>query len=297
MALQQKALLLGQREDARGMADTFRALLREYPKTDSAGQARYYLGTAAYEAKDFANARTEFESAAKASSKEYGPRAALRVILCDYQLQDSARLATDLDAYRRAKFTPEPPAQIFRWLGERQMDAKDYANAEGNLALAAASPTDDAPDTSLKLARCRLLLKRPEPALAAAESFLKKAETADPGARANGLLVQGEAQLALKRFDDAQKSAEEAQLLQPEGPLNARGRLLGGDVAFGRGQFEAAAKAYSGLAILTDDPEVTPLALRRAADAYEKAGKPTQAADALRELRARFPNLAATAGA
>ena len=211
LALQQKALLLGQREDARGMADTFRTLLREYPKTDFAGQARYYLGTAAYEAKDFANARTEFEAAAKVSAKEYGPRAALRVILCNYQLQDKTRLATDLDGYRRARFSPEPPAQVLRWLGERQMDDKNFADAEANLALAAASPSDDAPDTFLKLARCRLLLKRPEPALAAAESFLKKIGSADPGARANGLLAQGEAQLALKRFDDAQKSAEEAQ--------------------------------------------------------------------------------------
>jgi TolA-binding protein len=279
----------------RAMAETFRTLLREYPKSDSAGQAHYYLGTAAYEAKDFPNARTEFETAAKVSPKEHGPRAALRVILCDYQLQDSTRLAADLDTYRRAKYSPEPPAQVLRWLGERQLESKNYLEAETNLALAAASPADDAPDTFLKLARCRLLLKRPEPALDAVGNFLKKTGSTDPGARANGLLVQGEALLALKRFDDAQKSADEALLLQPEGPLNARGRLLGGDVAFGRGQFEAAAKAYSGLAILTDDPDVTPQALRRAAEAYEKAGKPAQAAEALRELRARFPNFA-TAG-
>ena len=38
-ALQQKALILGQKDDPKGMADAFRQLLKEYPKSSVAAQA------------------------------------------------------------------------------------------------------------------------------------------------------------------------------------------------------------------------------------------------------------------
>src|SRR5207248_11329180 len=43
-ALQLKALVLGQQENAKGMVDTFRQLLREFPKSSVAAQAQYSIG-------------------------------------------------------------------------------------------------------------------------------------------------------------------------------------------------------------------------------------------------------------
>ena len=51
-ALQLKALILGQTEDTKGMAQTFRQLLKEFPKSSVAAQAQYYIGKAAFDAKD-----------------------------------------------------------------------------------------------------------------------------------------------------------------------------------------------------------------------------------------------------
>src|SRR6266568_1582587 len=54
--LQLKALILGQQENTKGMVDTFRQLLKEFPKSSVAAQAQYYIGKAAFEAKDYKTA-------------------------------------------------------------------------------------------------------------------------------------------------------------------------------------------------------------------------------------------------
>src|SRR6266404_1498334 len=54
--LQLKALILGQQENTKGMVETFRQLLREFPKSSVAAQAHYYIGKAAFEAKDYKTA-------------------------------------------------------------------------------------------------------------------------------------------------------------------------------------------------------------------------------------------------
>ncbi len=288
IALEQKALIQGQQEDPRGMTDTFRLLLKSYPKSEAAGLAHFYIGTAAYDAKDFKPALAEFEAARKSDPKDYGARASLRVALCHYQLQDKVKLATEVEAYRKSKYQPDIPAQVLRWLGEAQLRDKEYAAAEANLLIAANSPTNDTPETWLKLARCRVQLKKPEAALEDIDKYLELAGE-NPPARALGLIERGEAELAAGRFDGAVKSAEEAARLQPEGLGNLRARLLAGDIDAARGNFDAAAKAYMSIAILTDDADVAPRALRKAVETFRKLNRPEDATRALDELKSRFP--------
>ena len=288
IALQQKALILGQQDNERGMADTFRLLVKEYPKSEAAGLAYFYIGRSLFNAKDYTGALAAYQSARKADPQEYGPRASLPVILCEFQLQEKANLATEIDAYQKAKTQPAVPAEILRWLGEQYLDDKDYAAAEPLLAQAAASPTNKSPDTWLILARTRLKLSHWDGALEASRHYLETV-SAEPSVRAQGLLAQGDALLGLKQFDEAQKSADETLLLQPEGSLNAKARLLGGRILYARGDYEQASKAFMSVSVLYDDAEITPQALRMAADALEKAGKPTEAAKVGEELKSRFP--------
>jgi TolA-binding protein len=49
-----------------------------------------------------------------------------------------------------------------------------------------------------------------------------------------------------------------------------------------------------GVALLYDDPTITPRALQKAAVAYEKAGKTTEAEKATQQLREKYPDFAAT---
>ncbi len=299
MALQQKAFILGQQGDPKGMADTCRILLKDYPKTEAAGLAHYFVATALYDpAKDYEGAAKEFEAARKDNPKEYGAKASLMLIRCQYALnkdaavKDTKKLATEVDAYQKAKTQPGVPPSILGWLGEQEYDAKDYEAAERHLSTSTEAAGDKPPETWLMLARARLTLDKYDGALDASQKFLASASP-EPATRAAGLLAQGEALVGLKKYDDAQKSVDESLQLQPEGVLNAKARMLGGKIAYDQGKFEAAAKSYMSVSVLYDDSEITPAALKQAVEAFEKAGRSADAKKASDELKSRFPNYAA----
>jgi len=107
------------------------------------------------------------------------------------------------------------------------------------------------------------------------------------------LLALGAVKIGAHKPDDAQKIAEEIMLLQPEGRVNAEARLLAGEVQLERGNFDDAGKAFKGVALLYDDPAITPRALDKAALAYRQAGKTDEADRLARELHERYPNYAA----
>ena len=291
VAMTQRALILGAQNDPKGMIEAFRALLKEYPNTgpDVTALAHYSMANAAFnDLKDYTTAQAEFDAARKADPKGYGPKCSLMVILCEYQLKDKAKLAADVDAYEKTKpVTPVPPT-ILGWLGQQEYDDKNYAAAEPHLTAAAASP-GSTPDLFLALARTRVGLNKWDGALESAQKYLA-AVANDPDERAQGLLVQAEAQVGLKQYDPAQKAIDETLYIQPEGRLNARALILRGKCESAQGKYADAAKSYASVALLYDDEEVTPQALRLAAEAYEKAGQPAEAAKAREDLKTRFPN-------
>src|SRR5947208_15045395 len=107
----------------------------------------------------------------------------------------------------------------------------------------------------------------------------------DPAGKAKVLLKLGDVKIAAHKPDDAQKIAEQIMVLQPEGQVNAQARLLAGDVQFERGNFEEASKAFMGVALLYDDPAITPRALQKATTANQRAGKATQPDKTVRQCR------------
>lgn len=111
----------------------------------------------------------------------------------------------------------------------------------------------------------------------------------DPGDRAQGFLVLGRAQLGAVQPDAASKSAEQAMTLQPEGRLNAEARMLIGDIDTSKGDYDNAARSYLSVAVLYEDPDVTPHALEAAYQAFQKAGNQDQASKTLSELKNRYP--------
>src|SRR4029453_13249447 len=70
-ALQLKALILGQQDNNSGMAETFRQLLKEFPKSSVAAQAQYYIGKAAFEAKNYKTAMTALNAARQLNKEQY----------------------------------------------------------------------------------------------------------------------------------------------------------------------------------------------------------------------------------
>src|SRR5207244_11707974 len=108
--------------------------------------------------------------------------------------------------------------------------------------------------------------------------------------KAKVLLALSAVKISAHKPDEAQKIAEEIMTLQPEGRVTAEARLLAGDVQLERGKFDDAGKAFKGVALLYDDPAITPRALQEAAAAYQKAGKTEEADRVSRQLREKYPN-------
>ncbi|HEX4640469.1 MAG TPA: tetratricopeptide repeat protein [Chthoniobacterales bacterium] len=291
-ALQQKALILGQKEDAKGMSDAFRQLLKEFPKSSVAAQANYYIGKAAFEAKDYKGALAPLDAARQLNKEQYYNLATVRIVSCFFYLKDRPALTKEVDAFVAASPEARIPAEILEWLGLDFYNEKNYAAAAKYLTLLGKSDNlgNVKPDFWFYLADAQTKLKDFAGAEAAYEKYLQVAT--DPAAKAKTLLALGAAKISAHKPDEAQKIAEQIMSLQPEGRVNAEARLLAGDVQVERQNFDEAGKAFMGVALLYDDPAITPRALQKAAFAYEKAGKKEEADRVAKQLREKYPDFA-----
>jgi TolA-binding protein len=289
-ALQEKALILGQQENPKGMTDTFRQLLKEFPKSSVAAQAQYYIGKTALEAKDYKTALTALNAARQLNKEQYYNLATVRIISCYFYMKDRAALTKEIDTFMAAGPATNVPAEILGWLGIEYYNEKNYPAAEKYFsALGKIENRGNVkPDFWFYLGDAATRLKHFEEAENAFGNYLQTAT--DPAGKAKVLLALGAVKIGAHKADEAQKIAEEIMTLQPEGRVNAEARLLAGDVQLERGHFDDAGKAFMGVALLYDDPAITPRALQKAASAYQKAGKADEADRVSRQLREKYPN-------
>src|SRR5216110_2472893 len=290
--LQLKALILGQQENTKGMVETFRQLLREFPKRSVAAQAHYYIGKAACEAKDYKTALTALNAARQLNKEQYYNLASLRLILCQFYLKDRPALTKEVNNFMVNSPNANVPPEVIEWLGIEYYNEKNFEAAEKYLSALRKidNPGNVKPDFLFYLGDAATKLKNlPE----AEDAFAKYLEIAtDPAGKAKVLLALGAVKIGAHKVDDAQKIAEEIMSLQPEGRVSAEARLLAGDVQLERGNFDDAGKAFMGVALLYDDPAITPRALDKAASAYQRAGRSEEAGRLSRELHERYPNYA-----
>jgi lipopolysaccharide biosynthesis regulator YciM len=179
---------------------------------------------------------------------------------------------------------------VCRWLGSEFFNDNNSAQAAKYLRLVTAGSDPAKIDKSIWMIYAKSLneLENYQDATSAITHYLEQAT--EPAERAQGFLVLTRAQLGAKDLDGATKSAEQALTLQPEGRMNAEARMSIGDIESARGNYENAARSYMSVAVLYEDPDVTPRALERAYEAFQKAGNEPQATKTLSELKTRYPN-------
>jgi TolA-binding protein len=291
-SLQLKALILGQQENSKGMMETFRQLLREFPKSPVAAQAQYYIGKAAFDAKDYKTALTALNAARQLDKQQYYNLASLRIILCHFYLKDRVALTKEVNSFMAASPNVNVPPEVLEWLGIEYYNEKNFQTAEKYLSTLRKvdNPGSVKPDFLFYLGDAATKLKNLAEAEDAFGRYLQTAK--DPAGTAKVLLALGAVKIRAHKPDEAQKIAEQIITLQPEGRVNAEARLLAGEVQLERGNFDDAAKAFKGVALLYDDPAITPRALDKAALAFRQAGKAEEADRLSRELRERYPNYA-----
>lgn len=285
LALQQRALIQGQQGENAAMAETFKLLLKDFPKTTARAQASYWIGWAAFEAKNYKEAVAPLEEARQLDKEQFGEKAGIRVLLAQYYLEDKAATARETDLYAKEGKTKVPP-EIPRWLGRNFAESGTHENAVKYLALL--TPRDEAmPEDFLLLAASQHALAKYQPAVEALQTYLKSVKLPVP--RAKGLLSLAASQSMLGALDEAQKSVDEALTLQPEGELSGRAKIAAGDIQVARGEPEKAARIYESVAVILDEPEITPQALEKAVNAWRAAGKTEEAEKTLNKLKSRYP--------
>ena len=297
LALQQQALIQGQQGDNTAMAASFKQLIKEFPETAARPQAEYWIGWAAFDAKNYKEAAPYLKDArdlAKAKKagdpnaedkEQFEEKAGIRLLLDQYYLEDPTGTAREVELYSKEGKTKVPP-EILRWLVKSLYDGGSYESAEKYLLLLTARE-EVMPDDFLLLAECQLKLSKYQPAVDSMQAYLKTTKLPVP--RAKGLLQLAKAQIGLAALEDAQKSVDEALTLQPEGEVSGLARIAAGDIQMGRKNFEEAAKIYESVAVILDDPDITPEALELAVKAWQAAGKQPEADKALNKLKSRYP--------
>ena len=290
IALLQMALTCGQKKNYPEMSKAFRLLLQKFPNTAAAAQAKFWLGWAAFEEKDYKGAIEQLDSARILDPAAYRDRASLRILLSYYQLKDRNSAAREADQCK-----PEMiPAELRVWLAQGMFEAKNFAKAENLLTPLAASPASMPVEGWLLLADTQRALNKMPEARTSVDKYLSLTE--DPDARARGLLLKSHVALALEKIDEARMAADEALQLQPEGRLNSEARLVAGEIFFKEADFESAARSFMAVSVLTDDPDLTPRAFKRAAEAYRRSGKNAEADNALKEASERYPGSVVNSG-
>ncbi len=290
-ALQRKALILGQQGNPKGMSETFRQLLKEFPKTPAAPMAHYYIGKSAFELKEFKTALSELNQARQLDKDHYYVLATVRIISCHFAMHDRAAVTREVDGFLASNAQGTIPAEILEWLGIEYYNEKNYGAAEKYLGVLGKIDNPPVkPDFWFYLGDAAARQQKWDESENALGKYLQVAT--DPAGKAKVLLKLGDIKIAAHKPDEAQKIAEQIMVLQPEGQVNAQARLLAGDVQFERGKFDEASKAFMSVALLYDDPAVTPRALKKAQLSYQRAGNAAEADKVARQLKERYPNYA-----
>jgi tetratricopeptide (TPR) repeat protein len=293
MALEQLGLIYHQAGDSRAAADRFRSLVAEFPDTPIRAFAFWVIADDALAHKDYAAAEPALLEARLGDKTTWELPANERLALLAFSTKDAKKLARYASEYElagaAAKSAPPLPAALYFWLGNEHR--KKGQNGAAILAFEKVvnhpDPAEFAVPVLWELAQAFYEQKDFPRAV---ECFEKYRKSRPDLANSNEVLLAfGRAQLAAGAFSKARDAAEQVMLQTPEGSDNAQARLLRGDAYFEEGNFPEAAKDYSVLSLVFQDPALTPRVMARAADAYARAGDAQAAAEWSANLKKRYP--------
>ena len=287
-AIYRTALLFGELKKYSMMHQTFEQLTKDFPDSKFIDDAAYWIGWSFFEEKKYAEAIPYLQKARQANTKEYGSEAASRIILAYYHLKQRAELLKETDALP-ANASPLAP-EIYGWLAQTSAQEKDFAVAERYFRklLSHADAAGWKQTAKWGLAKSLSAQAKWKEAIEIFENYQK--DYSAPAEMVAAKLELVKAYVGLKEFKQAQEIAEEIMRLQPEGKNNAEARYLLGEMMFDQEKFSEAGKYFLSIAVLYDDPEMTPQSLARAIKAFESAGQTNEVSRLTQELKTKYPN-------
>jgi tetratricopeptide (TPR) repeat protein len=282
---------------ATAMVAIFRALLDKFTQTPLRPMAAFTVGDSLFKNRDYAGAENYLQMARNGDAKTWLQPATQRLVLGAYGQKDYAKTVAYLKDYDAIPIPADPqtalaarlPAALFYWLAEtaRQAGKWDEAETYYSRVTQHPDPGDLLAATWWRLGEVQSQRKEWPAAVASYEKYRQlKPEARDATIV---ILADGRAQLGAQNLDIAKKLGEQALTQEPEGPNSAAARMLLGETAFAAQNYPEAARMFGTLAVLFDDPKITPQAMARAADAFEKAGDAKSAADWRQKLKIKYP--------
>jgi TolA-binding protein len=280
------------------MAETFRKLLQQFPQSPLRAMAAFSVGDAMFQQHDYAGAENYLREAREWDAKTWHQPATQRLALAAYGMKSDAKTrayvkeydAIPLPADPQARIAARLPAALFYWLAEQAQQAGRLEEAENFYTRVTQHPD---PGDLLAGAWWQLgeVQSKRKEWTAAVASYSKYRELKPDAKDATAvLLALGRVQLGAGNFDAAKALGNQALLQEPEGPNSAAARMLLAEAAFASQGYAEAARMFATLAVLFDDPKITPQAMARAADAFDRAGDAKSAADWRAKLQAKYPN-------
>ncbi len=284
--LENLALIHGQLGDQSHMAETFEILLRDFPETPAKAKANYWIGRAAFDAKDYKKAAPYLDKARQLDKEQFFERGSLAILACHYNLEETDATEKEIQFYKENGGKADTSNDVIRWLGQKYFDRGEYEKVEKflpQLVLRKEAQSDD----YLLLARSRSRLGNFKDAVPSFDHYLATVKDVVP--RTAGLIEKADAQLGLKDWDAAEATVKEGLTVATEGRYNGELRLRAGEVEAGRGSVKKALQIFEAIPVTLDDENICPRALERAIELHKKLGDEEDVKRLENHIRSKYP--------
>jgi len=295
----QKALAEMQSEKEKEAQTSLRRLLKDHPDSVRRGDAHHWLAILLENDGRFDAAEKELRAAIAQLDDATELRKLKFRLVTVLQKQDKLDESTAvLEEVVKEEAGDVPPA-LLEWLARRQLEEDRLEQAASTAqALAEVGDTSAWQQIGWYLRGVALAKQgKPEKSLDAFERAARLDARTREGAEA--ALQAGQAHLEAGRTEQARTFFEMAGDRSQTGELvdiRARSYAGLGRVSEAEQNWDEASRYFMGVAILFDDPELTPECLYRASEAFAKLGREEDQRRTLKELRTRYPESKWTTG-
>jgi TolA-binding protein len=274
----------------------FSRLLKEFPASPHAADARFNLGESAYQARDYA-------SVVALLTPLVAPDAKAPPKLVQSALYRLGRTQAERKEWTAAVATfdrliTQYPDNPYRresrfWRAESALQSDDLKTAEAGFAGLAAEPPSPADTEGFGLTvrrrriQCLVGLKRWEDVLEAARAY--QAEAPKDSQLAEVDYARGRSLQGLARFDEARAAYQAVIDARKAGDLAALAQWSLGETYFHQRNYRQAVREFLKVDILYNAPTWQAAALLEAGKAYEQLDQWADAAEMYERLRDKFP--------
>jgi len=293
-AMFELAMAQGRLNDYVSMEKNLKAFLEKFPKHGRQYEANYWLGWLATQRKDWEAALRYFNAAAKKDDTAFYDEVRMRRAVVYYYLRKVEEAQSELAYFAGRGRIKELPPEVIRWTAQTQLELFHYPQAIDAYRwyLESAKTKTQITDAQMGLARAYSGKGDWNEAIRAYKKVIASEGNSDLAMEAR----LGAARSIVEKSDDlqpAQGFVNEVMTERPEGLFNAQARIMQGDILMVQKKYKEAGAQYYSVGVLFDNPELSPWAMKLAAQAFERAGDMAEAKRIQAELTQKYPKVTA----